>query len=191
MDKDKYKKKTAEEEEAAEAELTFTQQEVDAKISEAAAKAEETIKARLEKQYQKDLQKAAEEAERKAKLSEEERRNEEFEEERRALEQERRELEQDKLKTKLTAELTKRNLPIALLESLVALEDETKAMQKVEDLEQEYKKAIDEAVKQKYSKGPPAAGNDRAELPEVNEFAAAKNKKQADVKELPNPWARS
>lgn len=130
--------------------------DIDAKISEALAKAQKSFEDMLKKREAA----AKKEQERLSKLSDEERQKAEIENGRKELEEREKELQRKELMLEMTKVLAERKIPVQFMDYLIA-DDSESTLKRITTFEKEYKTAIETAVNDKLKgKVPPAtAGN--------------------------------
>lgn len=136
---------------------TFTQAEVDARISKAVESALNKTKSKLETEYSQKIEEAKQEAERLAKLSEKERKDEEMKQREEALTNRMKELEQKELKSDAISDLSKKGLPATFADFLVQDNAET-TLKNINALKETFDAAVNEAVKEKLRQEPPRTG---------------------------------
>jgi len=129
---------------------TFTQEQLGKKLSEE--------RNRLREQFEKDKQKAVDDAiaeyERKAKLTEDERQKEAFAEREAAVEKREHEITMRERRSEALAIMSERNIPTNLVDYVVDV-DESKTKSNIEALDKEWRKALEEGVKAKIGNSTP------------------------------------
>ena len=127
--------------------------DIDAKISEALAKAQKNFEETLKKREAA----AKKEAERLSKLSDEERQKAEIENGRKELEIKEKELQRKELMLEMTKVLAERKIPVQFMEYLIA-DDSESTLERITTFEKQYKAAIEAAVNEKLKGKAPTAG---------------------------------
>lgn len=136
---------------------TFTQSEVDSRISKAVESALSKTKSKLESEYSQKIEEAKKEAERLAKLSEKERKDEELKLREEQLTNRLKELEQKELKSDAISDLSTKGLPPTFADFLVQSDAET-TLKNINTFKEAFDNAVNEAVKEKLRQDPPKTG---------------------------------
>jgi membrane protein involved in colicin uptake len=151
----------AEEEKPTVEKLELTQEELDAKLQAEAdrrvTKALETAKQKWEEEATERIKKAKTEAEELAKLSEKERAEKERQKELAEFEKERKQFYREKLELEATKILSEKKLPTDFAH-LVLADDNQQTLDNINKLEENWNKAIEEAVSERLKGKTPKSG---------------------------------
>lgn len=149
---DQDKQKTYTEEEVQE----LIQKESDRRVTEAIKKREQALREEMEEKIRQER----EEAERLAQLSEKEKEKELVEKQKQEIEKREREIKRKELLSDTKDILYEKGIPTKFAEVLVKEDAET-THKAINDFEEEWKQAIDQAVEEKLKGRTPRAGGDR------------------------------
>ncbi|MFC3212720.1 DUF4355 domain-containing protein [Planomicrobium okeanokoites] len=149
-----------EQQEEQQEQATFTQSEVDSRISKAVESALAKKEAKLKADYANQIEEAKKEAERLAKLSEKERKDEELKKREEQLTNRLKELEQKELKSDAISDLSAKGLPSTFADFLVQSDAET-TLKNINAFKEAFDNAVNEAVKDKLRQDAPRIGDQR------------------------------
>lgn len=121
---------------------TYSQSEVDRQISKAVESAIQKQRAKWEEEKQQEIEQAKDEAAEYAKMTQKEKEEAEFKKRLEELERREKELNNRQLLNEIESDLKENELPIALADALLALQDNEKIKNKISDI----KKHVDEQV---------------------------------------------
>lgn len=127
---------------------TFTQSEVDSRISKAVDSALKKQQAKLEEEKQQAIEDASKKAETYAKLSAKEKEDAEYKERLTKLEQRERELNMKQLKSEVESDLKNDGLPVEFASTLINLEDNEKIKESIKGIKKQFDEAVNNAVKE-------------------------------------------
>ncbi|KGX88007.1 DUF4355 domain-containing protein [Pontibacillus litoralis] len=134
---------------------TFTQSEVDSKISKAVESALKKQQEKFEKQKQDEINKAKQDAAEYAKMTAQEKQQADYEKRMKQLEQRERELNQKQLHSEIVTDLKEDGLPTEFAESLIHLGDNEKIKDSISNIKKVFDEAVNNAVKEKLRQDPP------------------------------------
>lgn len=167
-----------EQQEEQQEQVTFTQSEVDSRISKAVESAMSKTKSKLESEYSQKIEEAKKEAERLAKLSEKERKDEELKSREEQLTNRLKELEGKELKSDAISDLSTKGLPSTFADFLVQSDAET-TLQNINNFKDAFDNAVSEAVKDKLRQDAPRIGDSRK--PSTDQFDKATMARNARI----------
>ena len=144
-------------------EVTYTQSEVDSRISKAVESALEKREAKLQKELETRIEKERNEAAEYAKLTEKEKQEADLKKRLEALEQREKELNNQQLLNQIQSDLRENNLPLSFAESLLTIQDNEKIKESIATIKQEFDNAINEQVKSALRQETPGVGNQAIE----------------------------
>lgn len=133
------------------------QREADRRVQQALAKEREKLLAQMREEIERERR----EAEELAKLSERERQKRELEKEREKLEAEKRAFYRERMKLQAEQELLNRGLPTAIA-SYILGEDAEETLKTIEEVEETWKKALEEEVNRRLATDVPKVGTGNA-----------------------------
>lgn len=164
-----------EQQEEQQEQATFTQSEVDSRISKAVESALSKTKTKLESEYSQKIEDAKKEAERLAKLSEKERKDEELKKREEQLTNRLKELEQKELKSDAISDLSTKGLPSTFADFLVQSDAET-TLANINAFKDAFDNAVNEAVKDKLRQDAPRLGDSRKQSTDTFDKASMARK---------------
>lgn len=133
------------------------QREADRRVQQALEKERQKLKEMMREEIERERK----EAEELAKLSERERQKRELEKERERLEQEKRAFYRERLKLQAEQELLNRGLP-TVIASYILGEDAEETLKTIEEVEETWKKALEEEVNKRLATDVPKVGTGNA-----------------------------
>lgn len=133
------------------------QREADRRVQQALEKERQKLKEMMREEIERERK----EAEELAKLSERERQKRELEKEREKLEQEKRAFYRERLKLQAEQELLNRGLP-TVIASYILGEDAEETLKTIEEVEETWKKALEEEVNKRLATDVPKVGTGNA-----------------------------
>ncbi|WP_200411299.1 capsid assembly scaffolding protein Gp46 family protein [Virgibacillus salexigens] len=166
---------------------TFTQSEVDSKISRAVDSALKKQQEKLEKQKQDEIEKAKQDAAEYAKLTQKEKEEADYKKRAEALEKRERELNNRQLLSEIESDLKENELPIAFAESLLSMQDNEKIKVSITAIKKQFDEAVNQAVKEKLRQDTPTAGGSSRN--KTNTMADLRNKQDQQKNKAPDLWA--
>ncbi|MFC4661737.1 DUF4355 domain-containing protein [Oceanobacillus aidingensis] len=139
-------------------EKTFTQSEVDSKISKAVAAFEENQKPKQQEAINQAVKDALAEQQRLSKLSEKERQQEELTQREKELLEREEKIKRSELRSDAVADLQEKKLPSDFADILLG-EDAESTLANIKTFKEAFDSAVNDAVKEKLRQDTPPAGN--------------------------------
>ena len=161
---------------------SYSQSEVDRRISKAVESALEKQKARLEEQKQEEIEQAKKKAQEYSQLTERERIEKELEEREERLTAKERELKLATLKTDVENDLKENGLPTAFSSVLIKEENPEEIKKVVKSIKAEFDEAIKRSVEDRLKQDPPKDGHKFASNRSDKETIAEKARKSRIIK---------
>ncbi|GIO18150.1 hypothetical protein J18TS1_12500 [Oceanobacillus oncorhynchi subsp. incaldanensis] len=134
---------------------TFTQSELDSAVSKAVDKALANKQKEFEKEKERIEEQARQQGEEYAKLTKQQKEDAEYKNRLEKLEARERELNQKQLRSEVQSDLKDNGLPDDFAEPLIALEDNDKIKESIENIKKAFDSAVNDAVKEKLRQGTP------------------------------------
>lgn len=127
---------------------TYTQSEVDSKISKAVESALKKREAKMQEELEERIEKERNEAAEYAKLTQKEQEEEDYKKRMQELEKREQEINNRELKAQVESDLKENNLPLTLADTLISVQDNEKIKGKIADIKKDFDDAVNAQVKE-------------------------------------------
>lgn len=164
-----------EQEETEEVEPTYTQSELDSRISKAVESATAKRESKLQAEVEERIEKERNEAVEYARLTQSEKDKADYEKREKALKDREQAINNRELRGQIEADLKENELPASLADSLLTLQDNEKIKESIAGIKKEFDDAINQRVKESLRQDSPTASSREVE---TDEFAKRLKKYQ-------------
>lgn len=150
---------------------TFTQSEVDSRISKAVDSALEKARKKFEDEKKQAIEDAKKDAEDYAKMSAKEREEAEIQKRLKAIEDRERELNEKQLLTEIESDLKEQALPLSFAQPLLRLGENEEIKKAIAGIKKDFDTAVNERVKEELRQDTPGVGSGRKQAHSASSMA--------------------